>query len=291
MALEFQYGMFYIQIMFRDSDGYPQGQDSTPDALTNDSTTHSYLIQSPVAFTHPSPTFELVTDRGGQKIRGQADLGASAFGEGSFELTEFDDTFHAFITGGAVDSTSVSGWRQSGFNINKVARPRFKLIASMKTLEVDESTNTTSDKWIHHIYNNVQIRPVLPSGSQNGGVNPNTLTYTFVPSQDTRHVTGELFTGMSMSLEEDKDINIVMVTSNPIAVTTFIEAGTPDGMFTTAYLPLTDENTTSDKFATDEGTSTTISSCNTTTGAVAVTAADAGDRVVFTYETAFVAVP
>lgn len=290
MALEFQYGMYYMQIMFRDNDGYPMGTDSSPDSVTNDSTTHSYLIQSPVAFTHPQPTFELVTDRGGQKIRAQADLGVSDFGEGSFELSEWDDVLHAYITGGAVDSASVTGWRQSAYNVNKVVKPRFKMIVSMKTLEVNETTQVVSDKWIHYCYNNVQIRPALANGSQNGGVNPNTLSYTFVPTNDTRHITGELLSGMAMSVEENKDLVIMMVTSNPIAVTTFIEAGTPDGQFVLGYRPLTTHATTTDKFATDEGVSTTISAMSVTTGETTVTAADAGDRIVVVYETNFVAI-
>lgn len=160
----------------------------------------------------------------------------------------------------------------------------------MKSLEKNEATQTVTDKWMHYVYNNVQIRPALANGSQNGGVNPNPLTYTFIPTNDTRHISGELLSGMGMSLEENTDIAIMMVTSNPITVTTFIEAGTPDGTFITGYRPLTTHATTSDKFATDEGVSTTISACSVTTGEVTVTAADAGDRVVFIYETNFVAI-
>lgn len=274
--------MYYIQVIPRDNDGFP-----VTEGAANGTTLNATLIQSPVAFTHPQPTFELVTNRGGQKIRAQADLGVSDFGEGSFELTEFSDIFHALITGGAVDSASVTGWRQTGFNVNKVTKPRFKLIASMKTLEVNETTQSVADKWIHHIYPNVQIRPVLPAGSQNGGVNPNTLTYTFVPTNDTRSITGELFSGMGMSLEENKDLSYVMVTSNPITVTSYVEAGTPAGTFTTAYLPVTSHATTTDKFLTDEGTSVSITGFSVTTGVISFTALDAGDRAVVTFETLF----
>jgi hypothetical protein len=290
MALEFQYGVYYLQVMFRDSEGYAMGTDSSPDTISNDSTTHSYLIQSSIAFTHPQPTFGTVTDKGGMKIRGQADTGVEEFGEGGFELSEWDDVFHAYITGGAVDSTSVTGWRQSAYNVNKVVKPRFKMIVSMKTLEVNETTQVVSDKWIHYCYNNVTIRPALANGSQSSGVNPNTLSYTFVPTNDTRHITGELLSGMAMSVEENKDLVIMMVTSNPIAVTTYIEHGTPAGAFITGYRPLTTHATLTDKFATTEGTSTTISACNVTTGAVTVTAGSAGDRHVFVYETNFVAI-
>jgi hypothetical protein len=290
MALEFQYGVYYLQVMFRDDEGYPMGQDTSPDTVSNDSTTHAYLIQSPVTFTHPQPTFELVTDRGGQKIRAQADLGVSDFGEGSFELSEWNDVLHAYITGGTVDAASVTGWRQSAYNVNKVVKPRFKLIVSMKTLEVNETTQVVSDKWIHYCYNNVQIRPALANGSQNGGVNPNTLSYTFVPTNDTRHITGELLSGMAMTVEENKDLVIMMVTSNPISVTTYIEHGTPAGAFVAGYRPLTTHATTTDKFATTEGTSVSVTACNVTTGAVTVTAGSAGNRHVFVYETNFVAI-
>lgn len=285
MAKEFQYGAYYLQIIRRDDAGYPVAPNSA-----DGTTLHASVIQALDTFTHPQPTFELVTDRGGQKIRGQADLGVSAFGEGNFVLTELDDVFHALITGGAVDTTTVTGWRQTGFNVNKVTKPRFKMIVSAKTLEIDEVNNTETDKWIHHIYNNVQIRPVYPNLSQSGGVNPNTLNYTFVPSPDSRHITGELLSAMSMSLEENKDLSITMVTSKPITVTSYVEAGTPAGTFTTAYRPATSEATTTDKYLTDNGVNASITTFSTTTGVITFTALDASDKAVLVFETDFVAV-
>lgn len=286
MSQDFIHSVSYIQVAFRDSNGYPIGQETSPDSVAQDTTTHAYLLKNVVEFTPPEPSFARATDRGGMKIRAQVDMGVTDFGEASFQLSEFDDVFHAYITGSTVDSTSVSGWRQVGSNINKVAPPAFFVIISTQAYDV---TNDTS-KWSHWIMPNAQIRPTIPSATQGDGENPNPVNYTVTPNTSSRALTGELFSGMSLTLEDDKDLIYRMQTSLPIGITTYVEAGTPDGQFVLGYRPASDESTTTDKYATDEGSSTTISSCNTTTGAVTVTTADAGDRIVMVYETNYTAI-
>jgi len=216
-------------------------------------------------------------------------MGVSAFGEGTIELSEFDDIFHSYITGGAVDSSTVSGWRAVGGNINKVTSPAGFLVVSAKAQVVNDTTGAVSDKWSHWIYPNVQVRPAYPNASQNAGVNPNSLSYTFVPSRATRGLDGLLFSATSLSMEEDSDLMYHLETDNPIAVTTYVEAATPDGSFTLAYKPLTTESDTTDKKITANGAAATITSINTTTGAVVCSTATAGQRFVAVYETAYIA--
>jgi hypothetical protein len=287
MSSDFQYGMYYIQIGFRDTSGYFKGQQTVPDTVADDTTSNAYVLFNPVDFTHPQPTFDLATDQGGQKIRAQADMGASDYGEGSFTLSEFDDVFHAYIRSVTVDATTVSGWRQVGSSINTVVAPRLFLIASMQ-VQVVASDGTTSSKWSHWIYPNVQIRPAYPNGSQSGGVNPNPLAYTFVPSTASRGLDGRLFSATNMALTDDQDTMYRIESANAISACLYTKDGSTT-TFTLPYLPSTSDATgAATNSITNNGTTLTVSSVNTSTGVVTLSAAGtASDIVVVVYETAF----
>lgn len=290
MTTDFQYGMYYIQVGFRDSNGYFKGIQTVPDTVADNTTSNSYVLFNPVDFTHPAPTFELATDQGGQKIRAQADLGASNFGEGSFTLSEFDDTFHAYIRGVTVDASTMSGWRQVGGSINTVVAPHFFLIASMQ-IQVVATDGTSTSKWSHWVYPNVQIRPAYPSGSQSGGVNPNPLSYTFVPSTASRGLDGRLFSATSMALTDDSDTVYRIQSANAIAATMYTKDGATT-TFTLGYRPSTSDATgAATNSITNNGTTLSVTTVNTTTGVVTLSAAGtASDIVIVVYETAFTAI-
>lgn len=286
MASDFLYGVYYAQIAFRSSAGYPIGSVIDPDNFAKAATTHSYLLTNPVSYTAPAPSFARAIDRGGQKIRAQRDMGVSDFGTGTIVLSEFDDIFHSYVTGGTVDSAAVSGWRQTGSNVNKVSKPEFFLIIST---QADDVLNDVS-KWSHWIFPNCQINPVLPGASQSDGENPNPLEYTIVPNTSLRSLTAQLFSGLGMTLEDDSDLLYRMQTGNPIGITTYREAATPANAFVLGYRPLTDETDDTDKDITVDGADDTYTTCNVTSGAVTTTSVLDGELVVAVYETIYTAI-
>jgi len=286
MSKDFLYGVFYVQYAFRDNSGYPMGSTIAPDAVADGTTTHAVLMTNPVAFTPPAPTFETAIDFGGQKILAQKDLGVSGFGTGTLTLSEFDDSFHTHVTGGTVDSAQVSGWRSVGLNVNQVTSPSFVLIVSTKAFD----TVASADKWSHWIFPNCQIKVTPPGASQSGGVNPTPLEYTIVPNTSIRDASGELFSGMTMTLQDNADILIRKQTGNPLGLTTYVEAATPANTFITGYRPVTATVDDSDKIFTADGLVIAASSHNVTTGVVVTTSITQSQKVVSLYETVYTAI-
>lgn len=290
MSNAFVYGLYQIQIAARDNNGYMKGSSTTPNSVANNTTSHAYRLPQPVDFTHAAPTFETVTDRGGQKIRAQADLGASDYGEGSFTLSEFDDAFHALIRGTTVDTSTVSGWRQVASSVNTVTSPNLFLMATTKAQIVasDGSSTTRYKSWI---YPNVQIRPAFPNLSMNGGVNPNPVAYTFVPSTGSRAMDGRLISAMSMSVTDNMDMFYIVESDSPLAATMYTKDAAATS-FILGYRPTTSDATgAATNSITNNGSTLVVTSVSTTTGVVTLAAAGtAGHIVIALYETNFVAI-
>ena len=283
MSKDFLYGVYYVQYAFRDSSGYPMGNTTAPDSVADGTTTHAVLMTNPVSFTPPAPTFETVTDKGGMQVLAQKGLPASAFGEASLTLSELDDEFHAHITGTTIDTTTVSGWRQMGSGVNKTTSPSLIVIVSTKAY----NRTTGADKWSHWIFPNCEIRPGFPQADQSSGDNPSPLDYTIIPNTSTRDVSGELFSGMGMALENDQDIYLRKQTANPVGLTTYVEAATPANTFIVGYRPVSALVDDSDKVFTADGLVITASSINATTGVVVTTGITQSQKVICIYETLY----
>ncbi len=288
MVQDFQYGAYYLQIAFRDSNGYPKGQQTSPDSVANDTTMHAYLMKNIISFTPPTPTRELATDRGGQKIRAQADMGVSDFGVATLELSEFDDVFHSYITASSIDTGTPTGWRQAGVNVNNVDIPAMFVIATAQVQSI--SGTSITKKYRHWILPNAQIRAATPNVSQGSGVNPNPLSYEIVPNVSYRTLTGELFSATAMAVEDDNDLFYTILTSNPIGITSYTANAANPETFTLGYRPLTTQATTSDKVLTQNGVADTIVSLSTTTGVLTTATGTAGDIYTIVYETSYQAI-
>lgn len=286
MAVDFQYGQYYIQWCARDSNGYARGATATPDALADDSTTHSHLCTNPVDFTHAAPTRDTATDQGGQSIRGQADMGISAYGTGTFTLSELDDTLTAYFNASTIDTTTITNWRQLGYNALLASLPRGLLVASMKVQDI----STGSDLWTHYVYPNVQVAPVFPSGSQGSGVNPNPLQYTYIPSPSTRSLTGELFSTLGMAQTDNKELMYRIRSSYPLGITCYQANGVATS-FITGYRGVSSEVAFAENSFTKNGTQQAPTTYVNTTGVVTLSAAgSSGDVHIAVYATNYTAI-
>lgn len=286
-----QYGMYTVQIATRNSSGYPTGVQTSPNSVANNTTMTPFVLDTGISFTPPSPTFSTFTERGGQQILSQASMGVSELGTATLELTAFNDALHALITSSVVDTGTPTGWRQVGYNINNVAPLDFIVMLTMKAQV--RSGSSTSTKFEHWIMPNCQIRPAIPAGSQNDGVNPNPLSYSIVPSTSSRAaITGELFSATAMALTGNADSLYHIESDNRIHFMSYTATGSANPeTFTAAYKPLTSEATTTDKVLTELGVADTITAFSTSTGILTTaTASAAGNMYVLAYETNFVAV-
>lgn len=289
MASDFLYGLFYMQVGFRSSTGYFSGTETDPDNITPDTTTHALLLRGPVDYTPPDVTRDTATDQGGQKIRAQAQLGPSDFGTGTITLSELDDDFYTKIVNATVDAAIMSGWRQFPANINVVSPPRFYMIISTKAQTVTATLDST-DVWSHWIWPNVQFEPAMPSASQSGGVNPSPLEYTFTPSRSLRSLSGELFSIMAMSMEDNSDLMYRIQTPNPISATLWVQDAIAV-TYTVGYRPTTNDVAAASNSFTNNGVLTTPTSISVTTGVVVIpSAGTSGDNHLAVYETTFVAI-
>lgn len=286
-----QFGMYYVQIAVRDSNGYAKGTQTSPDSVANNTTMNPLVLDTGISFTPPTPTFATFVERGGQQILSQASMGVSELGTATLELTAFNDVLHALITSSVVDAGTPTGWRQVGFNVNNVAPRDFIVMLTMRGNS--RSGSTLSSKWEHWIMPNCQIRPAIPSGSQNDGTNPNPVSYSIVPNTSSRAaITGELFSATAMALTGNADSFYHIESSNRITWTSYTATGSANPeTFTTAYKPLTSEATTTDKVLTEQGVSDTITAFSTSTGVVTTaTAGAAGNIYQLAFETDFITV-
>ena len=296
MAKQFIYSPLYVQLAFRNSNGYPMGQLTTPDSPTPGTAGivyAPYLMKNIVSFEGFSPTRAVAVDLGGSKIRAQADVGVESFGSGTLTLSERDDVFESFITASSVDSSTVSGWRDSGSNVNNIIAPAFFLIITTKADVIDESTTppTITKQYVHFIFPNCQITKANSgSAAQGGGTNPNPLAYTILPSPAYRALNGLPFSSTTMALADNSDVSYVSQTPQPIMVATYVEGSSPDGAFIMPYRPLSTQADTTDKKLTLEGVAVSFTTVNATTGAVTATAGTANQIFVAIAETAYQAI-
>jgi len=279
-------GIYNGWIAFRDSNGYPIGTETAPDDVSNGTTTHAYRIKHPISIGAPDITREIATRKGGQAIRGQRQLGVGNIGPFEMVLDAFDEQFHAYVSASAVDETTMTGWAITAPNTKKGVLPKFVL-----GMTVGFETEGGAAEYMNYIYSNVQIDPVIPGGSQDGGENPNPLTYQVTPDFSLRTGLGRLLSGMSLSVAEDSDLMIAVRNDKPITLTTYVDDNAA-GTFTLGYRPTSDDETgAAENSITKNGTTTAVTSVAKTTGLVTqVAAGTAGDIWVVAYPTDYVAI-
>lgn len=281
----------YLQAAFLSSAGYAMGQQTSPDSVSNGVTTSPLLLRNLMLSTDAEPTRDTITEYGGSEVRQQGFVGVSDFGSGTFQLSSRDATFESYFKGTTVDTATITGHRMVADNTNQVVVPKMMLLFTFRNDDRDDTTTppTITPRYISRLVF-AQVTKGALSVQQGGGVNPNPLSYSFVPSPAYRIHTGDLFTTTGMTVVNNSDTGITIEHTNPISFTTFTEASSPAGTFITGYRPLTDQATTSDKRLTKNGSSASITTLSTTTGVITFTAGTAGQIFILVYETNFVAI-
>ena len=282
---QWQYGLYYVTFARRNSSGYPVGLAADPENLTADTIYHAFRSNKPIEVTFPQETYETATERSGMATRGQADLGVADWGTGTLVLSRFMETLNAQFTQSTADTTSTTNWMQIARNILQTDLSNWFIMFTSR------SQDTSGNSWYNHwVFPNVQIRRPQTSLNQSGGQNPQTFTHEFVPTLSDRALTGELFSGMSMTQVDDKDTQYYIRTQYPLHITTWIADGT-ETTFETQYVPVSTAVDQSDHAFTKNGTTTNPSSLVVATGQVTVAAAgSSGDVHIAVYQDTNVAV-
>ncbi len=279
-------GAYRAQICFRDSNGYPKGQDSTPDAVTNGATMSPYLIPGFVEVGAPTPTRQIAQRRAGQTVTGQKALGVSDLGNFPLTLSDYDETFNAMIGESSVDVSLATEVAMSAPNALNPDPPGMILLLSMGF-----QTVAGVDQYLTYIYNNVQITNTIPGVTQADGVNPNPLQYTVIVRSSPRTALGYLYSATGLAVYNNTDIAVCLRYTSPFSITTYIDDASATS-FVTGYRPVSADHAGAVNYFTKNGATShaNVSGFSTTTGATTHTAGSAADIWVATYATDFVAI-
>lgn len=276
-------GVYKLWVAMRDSSGYPMGDAADPNNVANGTTLHAYVVEAPVEFQPPQATYDTAQSRGGQRNRAQRDMGVSDLGTATVTLDHFDEKFHAMITGGLVDTTTLTSLSITAPNTQKQKRPRFVV-----GLSVGATTEAGDDEFLTYILGNVVFRaPAAPGSTQGGGVNPNPLQYEMVIDLSPRTGLGRLFSSMALDTAADRDTMIMVRAPYMMTVTTYVGLNTDSG-WTLGYLPTSSDATgAASNSITKNGALEAVTSVSTSTGAVAEASITDAAKYVVGYQTEY----
>jgi hypothetical protein len=279
-------GFYDGWVWFRDSNGYPMGTLSTPDAPVVNTVYTPFRLPGPVEVTPPTISRETATSKGGQRIRNKRVLGVNDISDFTFTLSDYSETFNAMISGTTVDVTTLTNVATTAPNTGLTEPPQMG-IAFAIGYQTDDGDNQT----LTFMFHNVQISNSIPKGSQAGGENPNPLQYTVTPTRSSRTALGHLYSTTALNVTDDKDILSIYRHEYPLFLTTYVANGAAT-TFTLPYLPISNDATgAATNSLTKLGAITAVTSVNIATGVVTLTGAGTtGDIWVAGTPTAFATV-
>jgi len=276
---------FYVQVMFRDSDGYPMGTSTDPDNIVANTTTSALVVDGIIDYTAAVIDNPVVTDFGSQKVASKTYLPAVAYGTPTIKFSRMNETFWAYTKTALVDVTTNTTRSSRGDNVSQTRFPPFMVALAIRVTNAD----TGMPQWDNICYLNARIRNTVSPGASavmSSVVNPNPLQFGLELALATRDITGMLLSAMNLDVENDLDAVIRHRSDNPLAYTTWIANGAAT-TFTLGKLPVSAGATgAAQNFITKNGAVTAVTSVSITTGAVVVAAAGTtGDIWCVAYET------
>jgi hypothetical protein len=276
-------GFYHGWVWYRDSNGYPMGTLSTPDSPSTDTVYTPFILPGPVEVTPPTISRETAYSKGGQAIRNKRVLGVNDISDFTFTLSDYSETFNAMVGKTTVDVTTLTNVATTAPNVGLKEPPQMGI-----AFAIGYQTEAGDNQFLTYYFHNVQISNSIPQGSQSGGENPNPLQYTVTPTRSTRTALGVLYSATALAVTDDSDIMSIYRHEYPFFVSTWVADGT-EVDFSTAYLPVDDDNTgtATNSFALN-GTVTAVTSFATATGLCTISAhGSSGDIWVVGFPTDF----
>lgn len=274
-------GCYSVQAWLAGSDGYAYGTSGESQAQGAESS--ALLLRYPQSAQVPAPARVVTNLTGGNRWLGQVMFGINEVGSFPLVLEALDAEFHALAGASAMDNTENSRWRQFADNINLPDLPQLGLMISTIWQSREDGSDGVN-LYVTYVIPRCQIQPTFPQMAYQA---EGPVTYTVSPTMASLKPNGVALT--NMALRDNKTVMYAVVSPNPLAITTYIADGT-ETTFQLAYKPISSVITAGDtpNQMAKNGTTTALSSVNTSTGVATLSAAgSAGDKIVVLYETAF----
>jgi len=277
-----------VQIAFRDDNGYPQGQDTTPNVKSVPQTDNAYVPEGVITIDPQGATYPKVTIFG-TNVFASIPQPASALGIPTFQLSRQDELLDSFANSVTIDTTTNTARLTYGENESRRTFPFFKVSMAELVTDVD-----TGAYWYrHHIFPKCTLVKMVdtPAAQITGDVtNPAPVTYALDLSLDQRDINGMLFSAQDLGLERDRTARLNRRSAKRLAYTTFVADGVAT-TFALGYRPTSSDATGSaENNITLNGVQTAVTSVATdATKLVTLTGAgSANDIWVVEYETDFI---
>lgn len=220
MTSRLQSGSYILQVAIVDDNDYPMGQLTTPNSPVNGTVYSPYVVPAIVSYTAAADTQEVAQSYAGQKPRGRRDMGISQLGDGTIELSEFDDVFDALVQGYTLDTSSGTGLRIAGHNVGRTLARKFMLGF---TAAATPSSGTPNFDTIF-TWGTLRRGGLGISGAS--GTNPNNRAYTLTKVLSTRTPWGQLFSNATLAPSGSSDDEVIVYADAPISFHTRVANGT-----------------------------------------------------------------
>lgn len=220
MVDRLQSGVYTLQVAVVDQNDYPMGQLTTPNSPTNGTVYSPLVVKSVVTYTAAADTAEFAESYGAMKLRGRREMGVSAFGDGTLELSEFDDVFDALVQGYVLDTVTGTALRIAGHNVNRSQPLKFMLAFTAAATPANGTPNFDT------IFTWGTLRRGALGVNQGTGRNPNNRTYTLTKVLSTRTPWGQLFSQSTIAPAGNQDDEVTIYADAPISFSTRVADGT-----------------------------------------------------------------
>lgn len=287
MSIGFQFGFYEAQVAFRNSNGYPMGVQTSPDAVSNGTTTHAYRITGGVSCTAPQASFNRNSARGGMKYYGAVVTGLNDIQGMTLTLAHFDPLLDSYLRGYTVDTTN--GGTSNVLTAPNSFRGEPPQMILMLTRGYVSTTGTR--KFITYGFSNVTFSPIEPGFSQDAGENTSPMAYTIELAPSTRTFYGMTLSSTSLVLEDNTEFYQRLETTYRVGLTTYVDDASATS-FVVGYRPVTSDNDNTINVFLKNGANaaSSVSGFSTTTGATTHTAGTAADIWTALYGTRFTAI-
>lgn len=273
-----------------DDDGYAMGTLANPNSPSVNTVYSPHLIPDPVSFSGVQVARRIVRDVGGTSNRGSVDIGSGEAQDGSFQQSNYDVDFHNLVTGTATDNSIMPGFQLNSPDIDaKPATIGFMTCEGFHD-RLDGAASYGNPKYLSRIYLRTQFSPRGMQASQNDGTNPNPVDWTFSAQKGSVLPNGLAISATALGLTGNTGYYVQAITDYPLHMVTWVANGSAT-TFTLPYLPIyDDEDNAANNIITKNGAKTAVTSVNTSSGLVTLTAAgDSGDVWVVIYKTNYAA--
>ena len=283
MAIGHVAGATYAQFWRVDQYGRMCGTQSSPDSISNGTTTSAHRLRGMTGFDMADAERSRVDFRDADGVVGSLYFSSDSAPTGSMTVETVDSILRNMAEGGNTDTTTVSGWTIWGSNNMKPNANNLGCCITRRYQSRDSGTDGDA-LWLNEIY----LLQLSMKDPQAAYQDKSTAQIGVTAIAQARFPNGVAF-GTAQGYYDNKTYAIKVLSDNPLSFTTFIADGTETDI-QLPYLPVSSVVTAATKpnFLAVNNTEAAPSSINTSTGVVVLSAAGtAADFVSIMYETEF----